>query len=66
MSYLERVLQPSEQVRHISSIHWIVYWPSVAVALLAVAAYWLGGKVLERANTASPDSNGLGAFGGRR
>ena len=42
MSYIERVLQPGEQVRHISSIHWIVYWPGVAVALLAVAAYWFG------------------------
>jgi hypothetical protein len=30
MSYVERVLQPGEQVRHISSIHWIVYWPGVA------------------------------------
>jgi uncharacterized membrane protein YdbT with pleckstrin-like domain len=40
MSYVERVLQPGEQVRHISSIHWIVYWPGVAVALLAVVAYW--------------------------
>jgi uncharacterized membrane protein YdbT with pleckstrin-like domain len=42
MSYVERVLQPGEQVRQISSIHWIVYWPGVAVALLAVAAYWFG------------------------
>jgi uncharacterized membrane protein YdbT with pleckstrin-like domain len=42
MSYVERVLQPGEQVRHISSIHWIGYWPGVAVALLAVAAYWFG------------------------
>jgi uncharacterized membrane protein YdbT with pleckstrin-like domain len=42
MSYVERVLQPGEQVRYISSIHWIVYWPGVAVALLAVAAYWFG------------------------
>ena len=42
MSYVERVLQPGEQVRHISSIHWIGYWPGVAVALLAVVAYWLG------------------------
>ncbi|MGA7489726.1 MAG: PH domain-containing protein [Xanthobacteraceae bacterium] len=41
MSYVQRVLQPGEQVRHISSIHWIVYWPGVAVALLAVLAYWL-------------------------
>ena len=41
MSYVQRVLQPGEQVRHMSSIHWIVYWPGVAVALLAVVAYWL-------------------------
>ena len=42
MSYVERVLQPGEQVRHISSIHWIVYWPGVTVALLAAVAYWFG------------------------
>ena len=41
MTYVQRVLQPGEQVRHVSSIHWIVYWPGVAVALLAVVAYWL-------------------------
>ena len=40
MDYVQRVLQPGEQVRHISSIHWIVYWPGVAVALLAALAYW--------------------------
>jgi hypothetical protein len=41
MSYVERVLQPGEQVRHISSIHWIVYWAGVGVTLLAAVAYWL-------------------------
>ena len=41
MSYVQRVLQPGEQVRQISSIHWIAYWPGVAVLLLAVVAYWL-------------------------
>ena len=41
MDYVQRVLQPGEQVRHISRIHWIVYWPGVVVALLAVIAYWL-------------------------
>ncbi len=40
MSYVRRVLQPGEQVRHISSIHWIVYWPGVAGALLTVVAFW--------------------------
>jgi uncharacterized membrane protein YdbT with pleckstrin-like domain len=39
MDYVQRILQPGEQVRHISSIHWIVYWPGVAVALLAVVAH---------------------------
>ena len=38
MSYVQRVLQPGEQVRHISSTHWILYWPGVGVALLAVIA----------------------------
>jgi uncharacterized membrane protein YdbT with pleckstrin-like domain len=42
MSYVQHVLQPGEQVRHVSSIHWIVYWPGAAVALLAVVAFWLG------------------------
>jgi uncharacterized membrane protein YdbT with pleckstrin-like domain len=42
MSYVERVLQPGEQVRYISSLHWIVYWPGVVVALLAAAAFWFG------------------------
>ena len=46
MSYVERVLQPGEQVRHLSSIHWIVYWPGVAVALLAVAAFWFSERRL--------------------
>jgi hypothetical protein len=41
MSYVQRVLQPGEQIRHISSIHWIVYWAGVGVALLAAIAYWL-------------------------
>src|SRR5262245_15523562 len=41
MSYVQRVLQPGEQVRRVSSIHWIVYWPGVAVALVAILAYWL-------------------------
>jgi uncharacterized membrane protein YdbT with pleckstrin-like domain len=41
MSYVRDVLQPGEQVRRISSIHWIGYWPGVAFLLLAVAAYWL-------------------------
>jgi uncharacterized membrane protein YdbT with pleckstrin-like domain len=41
MSYVQHVLQPGEQVRQISSIHWIAYWRGVAVALLAMIACWL-------------------------
>jgi len=40
MSYVERILQPGEQIRHISSIHWVVGWPGVAIALLAAVTYW--------------------------
>lgn len=46
MSYVQRVLQPGEQVRHTSSIHWIVYWPGIGVAILAVVAYWFSGTLL--------------------
>jgi uncharacterized membrane protein YdbT with pleckstrin-like domain len=49
MSYVKRVLQPGEEVRHISSIHWIVYWPGVAVAILAIAVFWFAdGRYLPR------------------
>jgi hypothetical protein len=41
MRYVERILQPGEQIRHISSIHWVVYWAGVGVTLLAAVAYWL-------------------------
>ena len=41
MSYVQRVLQPGEQVRQVSSIHWIGYWSGVAVVALSVVAYWL-------------------------
>ena len=46
MSYVQRVLQPDEQVRCISSIHWIGYWPSIGATLLAVVAYWLSESLL--------------------
>ena len=42
MSYITRVLQPGEQIRHTSSIHWIVCWPSIAVAVLAIVMFWFG------------------------
>jgi uncharacterized membrane protein YdbT with pleckstrin-like domain len=41
MSYVQRVLQPGETIRHTASIHWIVYVPgaSLIVAALAVFAF---------------------------
>ena len=41
MSYVQTVLQPGEQVRRVSSLHWIGYWHGVAFLLLAVVACWL-------------------------
>jgi Bacterial PH domain len=38
MSYVQRVLQPGETVRHTSNVHWVVYWPGAGVLLLALAA----------------------------
>jgi len=39
MSYVQRVLQPGEVVRHTASIHWIVYWPGLALILAGLAIY---------------------------
>jgi uncharacterized membrane protein YdbT with pleckstrin-like domain len=39
MSYVQRVLQPGEVVRHTASIHWIVYVPSASFIVAALAAY---------------------------
>lgn len=41
MSYVRSVLQPGEQVRRVTSIHWIGYWRGVAVLLLAAVTYSL-------------------------
>jgi uncharacterized membrane protein YdbT with pleckstrin-like domain len=43
MSYVQRVLQPGEIVRHTAAIHWIVYWPGALCIIAAVAALvWAG------------------------
>src|SRR5262249_19808420 len=41
MSYVQRVLQPGEEVRHTASIHWVVYWPGALVVILAFIVYGL-------------------------
>jgi len=42
MSYVQRVLQPGETIRHTASIHWIVYWPGALCLLGAIVAYGYG------------------------
>ena len=42
MSYVQRVLQPGETIRHTASIHWIVYWPGALLLLGAIVAYGYG------------------------
>ncbi len=42
MSYVKKVLQPEETVKHESRIHWIVYVPGLIFVILALAAYLFG------------------------
>jgi uncharacterized membrane protein YdbT with pleckstrin-like domain len=41
-SYVERILQPGEQVRHLAVIHWIEYVPGFLVLLIALATLYVG------------------------
>ncbi len=41
MSYVERVLQPGEELQYRSHIHWLIYLPGFAVLALAAAGYWV-------------------------
>jgi uncharacterized membrane protein YdbT with pleckstrin-like domain len=45
MSYVQRVLQPGEVVRHTASAHWIVYWPGALCMIAAVAILIFGRTV---------------------
>jgi uncharacterized membrane protein YdbT with pleckstrin-like domain len=45
MSYVQRVLQPGEVVRHTAANHWIVYWPGV-VFLIAAGAVLIWARFL--------------------
>jgi len=42
MSYVRSVLQPGENVRYSTDIHWIVYLPGFLLLILAAAVYWFG------------------------
>jgi uncharacterized membrane protein YdbT with pleckstrin-like domain len=37
VSYVDRILQPGETVRHVSHIHWAVYTPGSALAVIGIA-----------------------------
>ena len=39
MSYLQRILQPGETLRHVGRLHWIIYCPGFVLFLLAAAIY---------------------------
>ncbi len=41
MTYVEKVLQPGENLRHLSRLHWILYLPGflmLIVSLIALSA----------------------------
>lgn len=46
MSYVDKILQTGETVKHRGRIHWIVYMPGLILAALALAAYLLGGRAV--------------------
>ena len=51
MSYLKSVLQPDEQVRYVTNVHWIVYLPGAFLLLLALGAF-AGSYIAEQAISA--------------
>jgi uncharacterized membrane protein YdbT with pleckstrin-like domain len=40
-TYVERILQPGEQVRHFARLHWILYVPSFLVLLASLVMLYL-------------------------
>jgi uncharacterized membrane protein YdbT with pleckstrin-like domain len=45
-NYVERVLQPGEQVRHVATIHWITYVPGFAVLVVSLGVLYAAGLSL--------------------
>jgi len=39
MRYIERVLEPGEQLIHASKIHWVIYVPGMVIVLGAIALF---------------------------
>jgi uncharacterized membrane protein YdbT with pleckstrin-like domain len=44
-TYVQRVLQPGEQIRHLATLHWILYLPGFLVLIVALAFLWLARSV---------------------
>jgi uncharacterized membrane protein YdbT with pleckstrin-like domain len=44
-TYVERVLQPGEEVRHLATIHWITYLPGFLILFVSLAILWLARSV---------------------
>jgi uncharacterized membrane protein YdbT with pleckstrin-like domain len=42
MSYVRSVLQPGENVRFATNIHWAIYLPGFLLLIVAAAVFWLG------------------------
>jgi uncharacterized membrane protein YdbT with pleckstrin-like domain len=41
MRYIERVLQPGENLVHASKIHWVIYVPGVVMMLTAIVLFFV-------------------------
>src|SRR6201996_3752508 len=46
MSYVKSVLQPGEEVRFATDIHWMVYIPGALLLVAAIVVYVLGAKLM--------------------
>ena len=42
MAYFHKVLQPDETVRAIARMHWLIFWPAILWALIAIAIALVG------------------------
>jgi uncharacterized membrane protein YdbT with pleckstrin-like domain len=42
MSYVKSVLQPGENVRYATNLHWTIYLPGLLLLILAAVVYWFG------------------------
>src|SRR5580693_4372501 len=56
MSYVKSVLQPGEEIRFATDIHWMVYIPGFLLLLVAIAVYVVGSPL------AGPDAAAVWLF----